>query len=255
VSFPNGQNTITLNFEIPVPGTYWLGVTAPSNLYRNNGGASYPYTLSNLVSITSSNATSTPLDYFYYLYNWQVEQLHCESSQDTVVVTVLSPISPDYSYSNNLLTYSFTDLTSGNPQSWLWNFGDGITSTLQNPAHTYSSSGSYLVQLTVSHGDCNETTTKIVDVVTGISTLNAGNVIFLAPVPASEAVKLTFGQAVDGKLTVDILSIDGQLVNSYSFNNVSGSIDLDLTKLIDGTYYVKIENQAFLTVKKLIVVH
>ncbi|MDF1675817.1 MAG: PKD domain-containing protein [Vicingaceae bacterium] len=42
---------------------------------------------------------------------------------------------------------SFTDLSTQNPTSWLWNFGDGNTSTQQNPTHTYVSGGTYTVTL------------------------------------------------------------------------------------------------------------
>jgi uncharacterized protein (TIGR02145 family) len=48
------------------------------------------------------------------------------------------------------LNVSFTDQSTGNPTSWLWDFGDGATSTLQNPTHTYNLPGSYDVQLTVT---------------------------------------------------------------------------------------------------------
>ena len=40
-------------------------------------------------------------------------------------------------------------ISSGNIISWNWDFGDGNTSTLQNPTHTYSPSGNYNVQLTI----------------------------------------------------------------------------------------------------------
>ena len=43
----------------------------------------------------------------------------------------------------------FTD-SSLNAQFWLWNFGDGDSSTLQNPTHLYSSTGSYIVSLITS---------------------------------------------------------------------------------------------------------
>ncbi len=46
---------------------------------------------------------------------------------------------------------AFSDQSSGNPTSWTWNFGDGGTSTAQNPTHTYSDPGRYDVTLTVSN--------------------------------------------------------------------------------------------------------
>lgn len=45
----------------------------------------------------------------------------------------------------------FEDLSVDVPQSWLWDFGDGTTSTLQNPYHTYTTSGLYSVSLEVSN--------------------------------------------------------------------------------------------------------
>jgi PKD repeat protein len=48
-------------------------------------------------------------------------------------------------------TVEFIDRSSGPPTSWDWNFGDGGTSTLQNPVHTYSGPGVYLVSLNVSN--------------------------------------------------------------------------------------------------------
>ena len=44
-------------------------------------------------------------------------------------------------------TITFTDLSSNCPRAWLWDFGDGNTSILQNPTHTYQNSGIYTIQL------------------------------------------------------------------------------------------------------------
>ncbi|HHE38948.1 MAG TPA: PKD domain-containing protein, partial [Candidatus Cloacimonetes bacterium] len=55
------------------------------------------------------------------------------------------------------LTVQFTDLSTGNPTSWEWDFGDGETSIEQNPAHEYLSTGSFTVSLTISDGT-NEST-------------------------------------------------------------------------------------------------
>lgn len=49
------------------------------------------------------------------------------------------------------LVVSFTDTsTVPSPTSWLWNFGDGATSTLQNPNHVYADDGIYTVRLSVT---------------------------------------------------------------------------------------------------------
>ena len=59
-------------------------------------------------------------------------------------------------------TVSFTNTSTGTPTSYLWNFGDGQTSTLANPTHTYATSGSFTVTLTVTNTAGNNTTTSTV---------------------------------------------------------------------------------------------
>lgn len=47
-------------------------------------------------------------------------------------------------------TVNFNDLSTGNPVSWYWNFGDGTSSTLQNPSHSYTLNGAVVVCLTIT---------------------------------------------------------------------------------------------------------
>jgi uncharacterized repeat protein (TIGR02543 family) len=58
------------------------------------------------------------------------------------------------------LTVNFTDLSSNDPTSWSWNFGDTGTSTLKNPSHTYTSPGTYTVSLTATNSSGSDTETK-----------------------------------------------------------------------------------------------
>jgi len=51
------------------------------------------------------------------------------------------------------LTVQFTDLSTGNPETWMWNFGDDQTSTEKNPVHVYTKAGVYTVFLTVTRGE------------------------------------------------------------------------------------------------------
>ncbi len=46
------------------------------------------------------------------------------------------------------LTIQFTDKSIGNPTSRFWDFGDGVSSTVQNPMHTYAAEGNYTINLT-----------------------------------------------------------------------------------------------------------
>jgi len=70
--------------------------------------------------------------------------------------------------SNQLLIY-FTDQTIGNPTSWLWDFGDSTSSTIQHPSHTYTQNGVYAVYLLVY---CSNTVSTYSDtiIVSGGST-------------------------------------------------------------------------------------
>jgi PKD repeat protein len=60
----------------------------------------------------------------------------------------------------------FTDQSTGDITNWLWNFGDGQTSTERNPAHTYRDAGDYTVSLTVTGrgGSNGQTNTKYIHV-------------------------------------------------------------------------------------------
>ncbi|MFN8322776.1 MAG: PKD domain-containing protein [Chitinophagales bacterium] len=60
----------------------------------------------------------------------------------------------------------FTDLTTNSPTTWAWNFGDGTTSSTQNPSHIYTASGSYTVTLTTTnaYGSNPKTITNYISV-------------------------------------------------------------------------------------------
>lgn len=55
----------------------------------------------------------------------------------------------------------FTDMSTGNVTRWLWEFGDGGTSTSQNPSHHYDDTGYFTVRLIVWNNNCPDTITLI----------------------------------------------------------------------------------------------
>ena len=101
----------------------------------------------------------------------------------TLVGTNCSEVAPTANFSANPTTVvvgstvNFQDLSTGNPTSWSWDFGDGTTSTQQNPSHVYNALGDYTVSLTVSNSNGSDTETKneyihVVDQITECDTLN-----------------------------------------------------------------------------------
>ena len=125
------------------------------------------------------SASSTPYNYEWNLgdvstgtHSLQAEAIDAENAtaQDTIQITVgESPIAAFEADTTDITvdsTVNFEDKSTGSPTSWSWDFGDGATSTEENPSHTYSSEGTYKVELTVSneYGEDTETKTDYITV-------------------------------------------------------------------------------------------
>jgi PKD repeat protein len=85
-----------------------------------------------------------------------------EGGSDTATQNITVPLGPQKppfptaSFMANVtegtapLAVQFSDESTGDPTSWLWEFGDGSTSIDRNPEHTYADQGTYTVRLSVS---------------------------------------------------------------------------------------------------------
>lgn len=105
------------------------------------------------------------------------------SSTDTQVAIYANPtanFSVPTAYAGVPTQFTSTSTTNPSGQtitSYLWNFGDGQTSTQQNPTHTYATPGSYTVTLTVACGEntCTNTKTQTLNVQSSMSTNITGD--------------------------------------------------------------------------------
>jgi PKD repeat protein len=88
---------------------------------------------------------------------------------DPAPVTPTVAASFDYSPSSPVAgsSVSFTDRSTGGATAWSWSFGDGRTSTLQNPVISYAAAGTYTVTLTASNGGNSGTLSKQIVVAQG----------------------------------------------------------------------------------------
>ena len=83
---------------------------------------------------------------------------------DTISFTTSKKINAEFDASPTSgylpLSVQFTDRSTGDINSWSWDFGDGGTSTVQYPSYTYNDPGSYSVTLTVSNDNNSDSETK-----------------------------------------------------------------------------------------------
>jgi PKD repeat protein len=127
------------------------------------------------------------------------------------------------------LTVQFTDLSGGLPTSWLWSFGDGNTSTAQNPQHTYTAPGLYTVTLnaTNEYGSDAETKTNYITV--------------YSPVTAQFMADVTYGAL---PLTVQFTDASSGSPTSWTWDFGDGNTSTDQnpehTYTSTGTYTVKL---------------
>jgi PKD repeat protein len=84
------------------------------------------------------------------------------STSEVVAVAPGAPPQAAFTFQASGNTVNFADKSTGNPTSWLWNFGDGSSSNQQNPVHTYPTAGNYTVTLTVSNANGSNSTSQIV---------------------------------------------------------------------------------------------
>lgn len=90
------------------------------------------------------------------------------TNDQQVCVQNISNWTAGVNYQSCSTTMQFTDVSTsslGNVQSWAWTFGDGGTSNLQNPSHTYAAPGPYTVSLTVTDiTGCTNTFSHVVTI-------------------------------------------------------------------------------------------
>jgi PKD repeat protein len=127
-------------------GTTSTSFSPPPHLYNYENS---PFT----VTLTATNPFSNCAGIFTQSISIQAPLVAAFTEFPNGVATI-----PNYHF-------SFTDQSTGKPVSWVWAFGDGSTSTSQNPTHTYADTGAYIVTLTITNANgCISTVTNKVSI-------------------------------------------------------------------------------------------
>jgi hypothetical protein len=117
------------------------------------------------------------------------------NSQNDWNLTINDPLA-NFSYSTNGNSVTFTNTSSSNtnsPLNYFWDFGDGNTSVLENPNHSYSSTGIYTVNLIVTDCIFSDTVSFIVQLGTTGVHENEIYEIRISPSPSNTHLYFDYG--------------------------------------------------------------
>ena len=127
----------------------------------------------------------------------------------------------DFTFTQNHLTFDFIN-NSQNSYAFLWDFGDGDTSSLTNPVHTYLHDGSYTVTLTAFDSCGFDTDTQIVLLVLSQAEIIPHSSIDIIQETPTR-ISLEFHSDMNA-CYVEMLNMIGQVMHSWEFrNNVAGA--------------------------------
>lgn len=179
---------------------------------------------------------------------------------------------------NTLWVWNLSEGGSGFYQ-YLWSFGDGTSSTVPFPTHTYAGNGPYLLCLTINDSEgCTDTycdsvsvdengllnglivqghgstsagqprsgfTVNVMDPLSNaVNEINVFDQVTLFPNPAADRVTVTFLHEGAGLVNAEVLDANGRRVRTTSLRAVNGPnrMDLELSALPEGLYMLRLDN-------------
>lgn len=235
VNFRDESEGNPSSYSWTFPGGSPATSNLPNPMVRYNESGVYP------VSLTVSNSVGS------------------NSISDNGFITVKSI--PDAKFSAVLQpdkTVVFTNQTQFDFEvpEYLWDFGDGNTSTAVSPNHTYQTGGVYIVKLKVTNSCGSSETTATVNIQTvSNSNYHISTEFLIFPNPAKEEFTVMVKSEYFGEIELFLINGLGQIVKQEKVNKSAASIDfnMNIKGLPSGTYFVKMFSQKQNYTKKIII--
>lgn len=181
--------------------------------------------------------------------------LGCVNTSDKIKITVLPAPKAQFSMSVENLDLSqsrkvkFTD-QSTNAKSWLWELGDGKTSTLQHPEVEYETFGVKTIKLTVtSEGGCTSTVSKTL-VVTALEEEVLAKKVTIYPNPSSGVFYI-----MSNELTIQdvrLVNMLGQYVEVRTLKE-GNAYKVETADRLNGIYYLQCFSSEGVIIKKVVI--
>ncbi len=265
----NGSDTTSERIVIlpaPVPVAYFEAdtnaVAAGTNARFYDLSANQPGSWSWDFGDGSSSSSQNPTHKYQTAGTYTVKLVVANSYgtdsitiQDFIEVYQAPPVADFIASKTTLLdgqTVQFIEQSQGIVDDFLWDFGDGNTSTSGYPTHSYNTPGIYTVSLTVSNSSGSDTITK-----TDLITVNGtgiegqqGNSFKIYPNPANNILHIEFLDA-DEIISFSLKDISGKTV--YSQQNAQKQEQIPVKKLNSGMYLLNVMSKKGSVIKKVII--
>ena len=175
-------------------------------------------------------------------------------SMDSTVVWTDMPTA-DFVYGTNGQQAVFNNQSTGGT-SYMWDFGDGNTSTDENPVHNYASTGTFTVLLTVTNA-CGgmDTVSQVIDVFNvGIDQSLESRGFNVYPNPTQSDFVIDFGMLLGEDISIIIIDMDGRVVLTDMISNQEGAFQkhLSLVDFADGIYFLRVDSDSESITRKII---
>ena len=182
---------------------------------------------------------------------YQVEitdNIGCVGLSDMLTVTL---VSASFDLNTNNGAYHFTNTSIG-ATSYLWDFGDGQTSTETNPVHTYEMSGPYPVTL-IAYGPCDADT--FTNTIVGANEPSWLTQFKLFPNPNTGIFSLEINGEPQDELAVALFHSTGQLIERQTFGFQTGRLQrrFEFGDLPSGIYLLQIQAKGEAKYAKVVV--
>lgn len=247
VAISDGTCNSTLSFTVtqppPITTTLTPGVIncfgGTASISIAVGGGTPTYTVSWSTTPVQTGTVATGLTAGTYSGN-VVDNQGCIATF-TTALTQPGPLTASFTTNSACFgsPMQFTDLSSGGTfTGWSWNFGDGGTSGLQNPPHTYTATGTYAVSLTVTtSATCTATITQNITISPSLVVSYKTDTVcqgfattftdLTAGVPPGSTYAWTFGDGTNSSQSTTVVhtySTQGTYTTTLSITNGMGCI-------------------------------
>lgn len=175
--------------------------------------------------------------------------------------------------STNLYNYTaYSYASSGMLYSYFWDFGDGTTSNLQYPSHTYSGSGPYVLCLTITdNAGCTAThcdslyagrggsginLNVVPGTVTSINEIELIQALENYPNPFNSLTTVSYTLSMDTRVELMVVNLLGEKVALLESNNKQAGnhkIEFNADGIAEGMYLLQLKVDNKVSTKKIVI--